>query len=359
MASMSGLQRNVSTVGCFLALVGLASRASAQCGPDGQILTRADLNTRLGAGQILEHFEAYSVVSGGSDVLNVACLDSTGTAHSQGPGLLQAGATYCDPTGHALQWNGDQYYQLATKSLLADAATGELGIQYTVPVNAVGFDVCGFVGYGHTGTATFFDLANVQIGSVAFQIVNGGSERFFVGFAHAAGIGRVSIASSTFAWSPLIDDHGYGTCAATTTYCTSGTTSHGCVPAISGTGTASASASSGFTIAVSHVEGQKQGLLFYGVNNSGFAPLPWGPSSSYLCVKPPTQRMGVQSSGGTANLCDGALASDWNAFRAANPSALGHPFSAGQSIYAQGWFRDPASPKSTMLSNALQFTVQP
>jgi hypothetical protein len=142
-------------------------------------------------------------------------------------------------------------------------------------------------------------------------------------------------------------------------YCTAGTTTHNCVPAISGVGTPSASAGSGFTIHVANVEGQKQGLLFYGIDNSGFAPLPWGTSTSFLCVKSPTQRTPVQSSGGTVNACDGSLALDWNAFMAANPSALGNPIGAGQAVYAQGWFRDPGSPKTTMLSNALQFGVGP
>ena len=142
-------------------------------------------------------------------------------------------------------------------------------------------------------------------------------------------------------------------------FCTPGTTTHGCLPAISGSGTASATAASGFTILVQGVEGQKSGIVFYGVNNAGFIPLPWGPSSSFLCVKPPTQRTLPQSSGGTVNLCDGSLSIDWNAFRAANPGALGAPFSAGQHIYAQGWFRDPPSPKNTMLSDALDFTLAP
>jgi hypothetical protein len=38
---------------------------------------------------------------------------------------------------------------------------------------------------------------------------------------------------------------------------------------------------------------------------------------------------------------------------------LGTPFSAGDAIYAQGWFRDPPAPKTTNLSNALQLTCQP
>ena len=142
-------------------------------------------------------------------------------------------------------------------------------------------------------------------------------------------------------------------------YCTAGTTTNGCVPSISGSGTPSASAASGYTIDVAALEGQKQGLVFYGINNTGFAPLAWGPSSSFLCVKPPTQRTLAQSTGGTPGQCDGALALDWNAFRATNPGALGQPFAAGQKFYAQAWFRDPPSPNTTMLSDALEFTVAP
>jgi hypothetical protein len=69
--------------------------------------------------------------------------------------------------------------------------------------------------------------------------------------------------------------------------------------------------------------------------------------------------MGTQTSGGTLNACDGTLSIDWNAFIAANPTSLGCPYSGGETVWAQGWFRDPPSPKTTNLSNALQFTVQP
>jgi hypothetical protein len=143
------------------------------------------------------------------------------------------------------------------------------------------------------------------------------------------------------------------------TYCTAGTTTHGCLPAISATGAASASAPSGFTISVANVEGQKQGILFYGIDNSGFAPAPWGTSSSFLCVKAPVQRAQILTSGGTLLQCDGALGLDWNAFRFANPGALGSPFAAGDHVFAQAWFRDPPSPKSTMLSDAVEFNLAP
>jgi hypothetical protein len=156
-------------------------------------------------------------------------------------------------------------------------------------------------------------------------------------------------------WDVFLRDLG----PVTSVFCSAGTTTNGCAASISGVGTPSASSGSGFTIAVAAVEGQKQGIVFYGVDNSGFAPLPWGTSSSFLCVKQPTQRTPPQSSGGALNACNGAIALDWNAFVAANPSALGQPFTAGQHVFAQAWFRDPPSPKTTHLSNALEFVVQP
>jgi hypothetical protein len=140
-------------------------------------------------------------------------------------------------------------------------------------------------------------------------------------------------------------------------YCTAGTTTNGCNATIVGLGTPSATATAGFTLQVSSVEGAKQGIIFYGI--SGQAALQWGTGSSFLCVKSPTQRMGTQNSGGTAGLCDGALSIDWNAYTYSNPGVLGTPFSAGAVVQAQGWFRDPPASKTTSLSNGFEFTVQP
>jgi hypothetical protein len=57
--------------------------------------------------------------------------------------------------------------------------------------------------------------------------------------------------------------------------------------------------------------------------------------------------------------CDGVLGLDWNAFRFANPGALGSPFAAGDHVFVQAWFRDPPSPKTTMLSDAVEFSLAP
>jgi hypothetical protein len=142
-----------------------------------------------------------------------------------------------------------------------------------------------------------------------------------------------------------------------TPYCTSGTTTSGCNATIAGTGTPSGSSGSGFTISVSGVEGAKQGLLFYGI--SGRIVSPWGLGSSFLCVKAPTQRMPVQNSGGTVGQCNGVLSIDWNTYVAGTAGALGTPFVGGEVVNAQSWFRDPPSPKTTNLSNGLEFSVTP
>jgi len=143
-----------------------------------------------------------------------------------------------------------------------------------------------------------------------------------------------------------------------TTYCTAGTSTNGCVPTIAASGVPSISATSGFTISVGSLEGQRAGLIFYGV--AGRAAAPWGVgSSSFLCVKSPTQRLAAQNSGGTAGTCTGAMSNDWLAFIASSPLALGEPFSAGDVVDAQCWYRDPAAVKTTNLSDALEFALAP
>ncbi len=76
-----------------------------------------------------------------------------------------------------------------------------------------------------------------------------------------------------------------------------------------------------------------------------------------MCIFYPVNRTGAQNSGGSVGGCNGELRLDFNAWRAANPGALGSPYVAGQVIYAQGWFRDPGAPKQTNLSDGLGFTL--
>jgi len=142
------------------------------------------------------------------------------------------------------------------------------------------------------------------------------------------------------------------------TYCTAGTSTNGCVPSISATGWPSIAAAAGFSIHVANVEGQKLGLLFYGL--SGRAATVWGAGgTSFQCVKTPTMRMQTQTSGGTNGQCNGALSQDWLAYLTTHPLALGQPFSAGTTVNVQAWYRDPPAVKSSNLSDGLEFVTQP
>lgn len=145
-----------------------------------------------------------------------------------------------------------------------------------------------------------------------------------------------------------------------TAYCTAGTSSNNCTPSISAANQPSVSQAAPCVITVTGVEGQKSGLVFYGIDNTGFAPLPWSPTSTSLfCVKSPVQRTPAQSSGGTVGQCNGQLTLDWDAFQAAFPGSLGTPFSLGDKAFAQAWYRDPPAPRTTNLSNALELTHVP
>jgi len=141
-----------------------------------------------------------------------------------------------------------------------------------------------------------------------------------------------------------------------TSYCTATTSSQGCTGTLSASGAANAASGAGYLLRASAVDGQRSGLIFYGL--SGEAATPWGPNG-WLCVKAPTQRTTSQSSGGAAGACDGELTLDWNAFIAAHPAALGAPWQGGETCFAQAWWRDPPSAKSTALSNAWAFVVTP
>ena len=141
-------------------------------------------------------------------------------------------------------------------------------------------------------------------------------------------------------------------------YCTAGTTTNTCNATMAASGSPSIAATSGFTLSASNVESDKQGLIFYSV--SGRASTVWAAGrTSFQCVKAPTQRTGAQSAGGTPGACDRALSVDWLAFLAANPTAEGAPFSAGTTVNAQAWFRDPPAPKTTNLSDGLEFVTLP
>jgi hypothetical protein len=135
--------------------------------------------------------------------------------------------------------------------------------------------------------------------------------------------------------------------------------SSGCIPQLAAPTNPNLAHSGTCVLTLTQVEGQRAGLFFYGVNGSQQVPWCNAGGSSFLCVRPPTQRTPSSSSGGSAGQCDGSYALDWNAFQLANPTALGNPFTLGSIVDVQGWFRDPTSCKTTFLTPAAKLTYQP
>jgi len=182
-------------------LIGITSVVSA-----GQLTSRDQLNSLLGTNLIYEDFENFSV-SYGDQYSHYGPLNSTTIFAEQGPGLVQEGVTYQSDGGLGrLWWNGDGYYDLNSKTLADSSEWRGYGIEilYTLPVNAIGFDMQNYVGYGMEGTVSVYDIAG---GLISTTNVNGG----FWGWENIAGggIGSAFIAADDGDYI-MIDNHGYG-----------------------------------------------------------------------------------------------------------------------------------------------------
>ena len=148
-------------------------------------------------------------------------------------------------------------------------------------------------------------------------------------------------------------------CTTLATHCTPKTNALGCVPSIGGSGTPSATASSGFVVQSINMRNNKSGLLFYGANGSASTAFQGGT----LCVASPIKRTLALNSGGTptGNDCTGVFSIDGNAF--ARGLLGGSPLTAlsvpGTVIDCQFWGRDPGfpAPNNTQLSNGLRFMI--
>ena len=151
----------------------------------------------------------------------------------------------------------------------------------------------------------------------------------------------------------------FETCPAPVNYCTAGFSASGCQALISSSGIPSGTATSGFFLTASNVEGSKDGLFFFAAN--GRQANAWGNGTSFQCVVPPVFRGGLLVGGGTVGLCDGTFAQDLNALWCPScPKPFKNP-GIGATVQAQLWYRDPltTSNLTTSLSDAIEFCVGP
>jgi hypothetical protein len=168
--------------------------------------------------------------------------------------------------------------------------------------------------------------------------------------------------------SPVLCFASMGGCASNpSTFCTAKAGLACGTPSISSTGTASASASSGFVISASPARGNRLGVLLY---NTALAPAPLPFNGGLLCVQPMgLRRGGPTNSLGTSGACDGVFSIDMNTFAQGlwvvpptgaippnNPA--GFLTTAGTSVHCQFWGRDSIQTGS-YVSEGLSFSVCP
>jgi hypothetical protein len=162
---------------------------------------------------------------------------------------------------------------------------------------------------------------------------------------------------ATIATNPASDANLNGVldaCEASLTFCAPGASANGCEPRLVASGVASASAPSGFSLALNSVDGARLATIFYGLDKTA-APF----AAGALCVRAPLRRVESGLTSGASGACNGSLGVDWNAWRAANSQALGAPFAAGDVLYAQAWVREGAATSGSNWSDALKFTLAP
>jgi hypothetical protein len=208
----------------------------------------------------------------------------------------------------------------------------------------------------------FLDASGAQIGFEQYGYFSGCGQWDWFGWEITGAAARAIEITGFYGDGAFIDvddlEVTFVTGPAPTVYCTSSATSSGCFATIAANGDPNVAHSNSCVVLASNVEGQRTGIIFYGLARNAS---PWcgGGVATFLCVKPPTQRSVPQFSGGTNGACDGSLTLNWNAFQLAHPGALGQPWSAGATADLQAWFRDPPSCKATSLSNAVELTYQP
>lgn len=171
----------------------------------GQVASRADLNTILGASGVTDDFESFSVGSGSAANLDVNSIDSTTVTNGQGPGLVHSGVTY---SSGALQWNGNGYFGIPSQTISGNATNPDT-ITYSVPVSAIGVDLDAYSGHDYIATVNVYDRSNTLIDSIAIPVA-AGSEPIFFGYQNAGGIGHVDLFDTTDPFGPIIDNSTFG-----------------------------------------------------------------------------------------------------------------------------------------------------
>ncbi|MAW59471.1 MAG: hypothetical protein CMJ94_01405 [Planctomycetes bacterium] len=159
---------------------------------------------------VVEDFEAYTIAVGSAELTGSSVIfEGTITGTGQGPGLVLPGCSYyCDPSG-SIQWNGDTYFGLDTKKILATVSDARLGIRYYTPQASVSMNLHAFDGFPDNALVEAYDSTGALVDTVGPLVVPDSSPVPIT--LTGPNIARVEINSLSYPWSPIIDNHDYDT----------------------------------------------------------------------------------------------------------------------------------------------------
>lgn len=159
------------------------------------------------AGAQTDDFEAYVVGYGGAENIGSLVLDeNTVTGTGQGPGLVADGCVY-SCAGNSLQWNGPGWFGQPSKDLLANSGDGRLTLTYDSPVSSMSLELFAFSGFPDTTVVTVFNSSGATLSTTTVSVP--GSTPVPFAFS-GADIKTVTIQSTVYGWSTIIDNHSYG-----------------------------------------------------------------------------------------------------------------------------------------------------
>jgi hypothetical protein len=171
---------------------------------------------------------------------------------------------------------------------------------------------------------------------------------------YVAGLSYINIHSSNFPGGEIRGQIVPGV-TNPTTFCTAKTNSQGCAPTAGWTGLPQLSGPDNLHITCSNVINNKAGVMYWGTSPRT-TPAPF--VGGFNCVQAPVFRTPVQNSGGNAppDDCSGSYA-----FFFSHAYMLSRGLNAGDTVYCQYWYRDPAIPDGTSagLSDAVGFEILP
>jgi len=138
-------------------------------------------------------------------------------------------------------------------------------------------------------------------------------------------------------------------CPTPVSYCTAKINSQGCTPSIGSSGAPSFGGADDFFVVARDVINNKSGLMLWSL-----APAATPFNGGTLCLAAPIRRTQAQSSGGNPppNDCSGTFQ-----FHFAQSYLLLNLLAPGSRLFAQYWYRDPASAGGSGLSDALDWVV--